>query len=563
MTEEHTSKPDQPTDQNSSMDPADMTTPHSVKMIDHVDYHQAVVSEGQGFSFIWVVPIIALLIGLGLVYKAITSRGPLITISFKSADGIEAKKTKVKYKNMIIGTVKSVAFAEGFSHVRVKVRLVKDAEEFISANTNFWIVRPRMRGATVSGLDTLLSGAYVAVKPGKKGEEKYEFTGLETPPPIDEEAGGRVFKLTATGLGSLDYGSPIYYHGINVGRVVGYRLNSSGQAVDIQVFIKRPYDVYVHTATRFWSISGVDFELGANGVRIHSKSLVSIMVGGIAFRTSPHKKVEPVNSINTSFQLYESEQAAMKEEFELKKYYALRFDHTVRGLEVGDPVEFKGFPIGWVIKTNVEFEWDQNKVFIFVKIEVEEERLRRITSGSQVWTSDHQMMRVLVDQGLRAQVLSSNLLTGKHYVSLDMVEKAGAVNFETTQDGLMQIPTVPAPMEKLTRQASHLFDQVKRIPINEIAHHTLLTVKNLKGTIEKLNNVIMSANKVISSRHIQATLLNTRRTMQNARTLTAKDSRMVIELQRALREMSDAAKSFRNLADQLERNPESLIRGKR
>ena len=558
MTEEHTSNHDQSPDHESSFHQINKSA-EAVQVND--EYSQAVVSEKNGVSFIWIVPIIALLIGIGLIYQAITSRGPVVTITFKSADGIVAKKTKVKYKDVIIGKVKSVEFAEGFSHVRVKVRLVKEAEEFVSANTSFWIVRPRMRGATVSGLDTLLSGAYVAVKPGKRGEEKYEFTGLEAPPPIDEDSGGQLFTLQAEELGSLDYGSPIYYHGINVGRVVGYRLNQRGNAVDIQVFINHPYDVYINSATRFWSMSGVDFELGAEGVRIHSKSLVSIMVGGIAFRTPPHKKAGPIAPSTSYFKLYESEQVAMKEVFEQKMYYALRFERTIRGLVVGDPVEFKGFPVGRVIKTNAEFNWAQNKVFISVKIEVEEERLRRIASGIEGWDSDH-MIRVLVDQGLRAQVLSSNLLTGQHYVSLDMVDQAQEATIEMTQEGLMQIPTVPTPMEKLTRDASELLGKVQRIPINEIAYHTLVAIKDLQGTIEKFNKVVVSADQVINSRNIKATLLHARRTMQNARTLTDKDSRMVIELQRALRELSDAAKSFRNLADQLERNPESLIRGK-
>lgn len=551
MTEEHSSGHEHP---HPKEDEVQVSQEHT--------YQRAVVSEKSGVSFIWIVPIIALLVGLGLVYKAFTSRGPLVTVTFKSADGIEAKKTKVKYKDVVIGKVKSVEFTEGFSHVRVKVRLVKDAEEFLSANTRFWIVRPRMRGATVSGLDTLLSGAYVAVDPGKKGEEQFEFTGLEVPPIVTRETGGKLFTLRAEALGSLDYGSPVYYRGINVGQVVGYRLEHTGKAVDIQVFIDRPYDVYVQQSSRFWSVSGFDFELGSNGVHVHSKSLVSIMVGGIAFMAPPHLGEMPIASAGEMFTLYNSRRAAMSEVFVSKKYYALKFDQTVRGLEVGDPVEFKGFPIGRVVRINAEFDWDRGKVFVIVRIEVEEERLKRIASGIQGWGSDH-VMRVLVDQGLRAQVLSANLLTGKRYVSLDLIEKATPAVIETTQEGLMQLPTIPTPIEELTAYAFDLLDKFKRVPINDIARHTLILVRDLKGTIAQLNKVVASIDKVVASRDIKATLRHTRRAMHNAYSLIAKDSRTVIELQRALRELSDAAKSFRNLADQLERNPESLIHGKR
>ena len=518
---------------------------------------QAILTERKGISKIWFIPMLAALIGAGLVYTALTKRGPLVTITFKSADGVEAKKTKVKYKDVVIGKVKSVKLTENFSQVRVKVRLAKEAEHFLSKNTRFWIVRPRRRGATFSGLDTLLSGAYIAVDPGSPGDIQEEFIGLEVPPVVTRESGGKLFTLEAESLGSLDYGSPVYYRDLNVGRVVSYRLRPKGDKVDVQVLVDAPYDAYVSKNARFWTVSGIDVELNADGVRLHTKSLMSLMVGGVAFMTPPHLAFQEPAVENQEFHLFEGQAEAMRERFERKRRYVLKFTHTIRGLEVGDPVEFKGFPIGRVVHIGVEFNWDEKSVLIPVDIEVEEERLTRVASGLGERNPD-ELMSTLVEQGMRAQVLSANLLTGKRYVSLDFVPSAPPASATVSSEGLLELPTYPTPMEELIENLTELMNRVKKVPINEISWQTLNIVKIIKDSLAQIKKLLIS----IKPREVSATIRNTRRVMQNARTLMAEDSRTIIDLQRTLRDLSDAAKSVRHLANQLERHPESLLRGR-
>ena len=519
---------------------------------------EAVVSKKKGLSLIWIVPLVAFCIGVGLVYTALTEKGPQVTITFASADGLEAGKTKVKYKDVTIGKVESVELNDDFSEVIATVRLTREADEFLSENTRFWIVRPRMHGATVSGLETLLSGAYVAVDPGVKGEEQYEFIGLESPPLVTGNAKGKLFTLKAKELGSLDYGSPVYYRDISVGQVVGYGLQKGGKGVDIQVFVDAPYDTYVTDTSRFWVASGLDMELDAEGIRVDTESIVSILVGGVAFTNPDYLGTAPVADAGDIFRLYDTRKLAMTEEFIEKEYFVLKFSQAVRGLDVGAPVEFKGFPIGRVVDIGIEFDWKSKEVLVPVRIEVEQERIERIVSGSTAPAPEEseKMLDVLVQQGLRGQVLPANLLTGKLYVSLDFFAQAEPALVGVTKDGLQEIPTIPTPIEELTKNLSALLEKLQKLPVEEIGQNTLDAIKSIKATGDKLE-------KVAGSEDLKIALTATRQAMENANALVQDDSATVVELQRALRDLSDAAKSIRSLADQLERHPESLLQGKR
>jgi paraquat-inducible protein B len=516
---------------------------------------RAIVSQKSGVSLIWIVPILALLVGAGLVFTALMKRGPTVTITFKSADGIQAKKTKVKYKNITIGKVKSVKLSQNFSRVRVTVNLAKMAEQFLSDNTRFWIVRPRLRGVTVSGLDTLLSGAYIAVDPGEKGTEQLEFIGLDAPPSIIGDTKGKLFTLKAEALGSLDYGSPIYYRDISVGEVVGYRLREDGRGVDIEIFVNSPYDTYVKEASRFWSVSGVEVEMGADGVHLYSESLVSILLGGIAFIDPPYMGQTPSAKAGDIYTLYKTRKAALTQHFTNKEYYVLKFAHTVRGLSVGAPVEFKGFVIGEVVDIGIEFHLESQQVLVPVRIEVEAERLARMAPAIEGVKSST-ILHKLVEKGLRAEVLTANLLTGQLYVALDFFDQAQPTKLELTPEGLQQIPTLPTPIEEFTQNIFSILGQVQKIPIEEIGRQTLAAIKSIKASGDQLR-------RLAASRDLHAALKKTYEIMKNTNALVAQDSRAVVEVQRMLRDLRDAAKSIRILADQLERNPESLIRGKR
>lgn len=232
---------------------------------------------------IWIIPLIALLIALSLAVKALLSNGPTIEVTFRTAEGLVAGKTTVRYKQVDIGVVRQIDLAEDRSHIIARIDLRKDASNFAAQDSRFWVVRPRIGTSGVSGIDTLLSGSYIEVDGGKSPEKKLEFTGLEIPPVITSDVPGKEFFLKADDLGSLDIGSPIYYRRINVGQITAYKLSDDGKSVELQTFIRAPYDKFVTTDTRFWQASGIDVTLNASGFNLDTQSLASIVAGGIAF----------------------------------------------------------------------------------------------------------------------------------------------------------------------------------------------------------------------------------------------------------------------------------------
>ena len=240
---------------------------------------EAVVASRSRVSLVWLIPIVALLIGGWLAYKAYAERGPTIRIELKTAAGLQAGKTKVKFKDVEVGDVKSIMVRGDLQGVVVTAELVAGAEVYLREKTRFWVARPRVTASRVSGLDTLLSGAYIAIDPVTEGEEAREFVGLEEPPLFTTSEPGKKFILRSKTLGSLNIGSPVYYRQIQVGQVVGYELDQDGDAVSIELFIAQPNDRLVLTNTRFWNASGVDFKLSAEGISVDTQSLLSVLVG--------------------------------------------------------------------------------------------------------------------------------------------------------------------------------------------------------------------------------------------------------------------------------------------
>jgi len=303
---------------------------------------------------IWIVPLVALLIALSLAVKALLSNGPTIEVSFRTAEGLVAGKTTVRYKQVDIGVVRQIALAEDRSRVIARIDLRKDASNFAAQDSRFWVVRPRIGTSGVSGIDTLLSGSYIEVDGGKSPEKKLEFTGLEIPPVITSDVPGKVFFLKADDLGSLDIGSPIYYRRINVGQITAYNLADDGKSVELQTFIRAPYDKFVTTDARFWQASGIDVTLNASGFNLDTQSLASIVAGGIAFGF-PENSNATVAANKSHFNLWDSKAEALKEPDGQPRGVIMYFDHSLRGLAVGAPIDFMGIEIGSVKSINAEF----------------------------------------------------------------------------------------------------------------------------------------------------------------------------------------------------------------
>lgn len=501
------------------------------------DIPEAVVKARRGISIVWVIPIVAAIIGAWVAYKSFSETGPLITITFENAEGLQEGKTKVRYKDVEVGLVQSIALDKELKHVVVTVQMNAGAKDYLTEKTRFWVVRARISAGTVSGLGTLLGGAYIAIDPVTGGKFVKEFTGLEQVPVVTADQPGQHFLLKAGTRGSLDVGAPIYFRQIKVGEVVSYQLAEDNEAVDFKIFIDAPHHLKVTENTRFWNASGIDVSLSAAGFTVDMESAVSLLTGGLAFGNPPG--VEPGSGVseNTVFTLHDNRAAAFEKEIVVRQKFLLYFDGTVRGLAPDAPVEFRGITVGKVVSVDLEFDMESEEFIIPVAIEIEPERFGRGNSGYATEKS-RQILEGLIANGLRAQLKTGNILTGKLYVDLDFYPDAAKQELRQA-NGYMVLPTIPTSIEEITRSVNSVLDKIQKFPFDTIGNDMSRTLASLDKTFDQAQG-----------------------TLKSIETLVAEDSPLSRELQESLRELSDAARSLRVLADYLERHPEALLRGK-
>ncbi len=511
-------------------------------------------------SLIWLIPIVAALVGIALVVRILMERGPEVVLTFKSAEGLEANKTAVRYKDVQIGTVQNIRLASDRSNVRVTVQLSKEAKSFTAQDTRFWVVRPRLDTSGISGLGTLLSGAYIGADAGASEETASEFTGLEAPPIVTRDASGKQFLLRARDVGSLDIGSPVYFRRIKVGQLAAYELDGDGRGVTLRVFINAPYDKFVGANTRFWHASGLDVQLSANGVKLRTQSLATIVLGGIAFQ-APDDAQGPVARENTTFALGEDEAAAMKEPDGPSQPLLMHFNQSLRGLSPGAVVDFRGVEIGEVKSIGVEFDPLAREFKMPVLVQVYPDRLRRQTQGSQESRyTQTERLKFLIDKGLRAQLRTGNLLTGQVYVALDFFPRAAPVKVDINQNPI-EMPTVASSLDEIQAQVGDIARKLNKVPFEEIGRDLRKTLATLDKTLVGAEQLTASLKNDVSP-EMAAAMKDVRKTLNSAEKTLADDSPLQQDMRQTLQEVTRAAGSLRVLTDYLERHPESLLRGK-
>ncbi|CAM5598039.1 Mammalian cell entry protein OS=Rhodanobacter lindaniclasticus OX=75310 GN=B1991_00850 PE=4 SV=1 [Rhodanobacter lindaniclasticus] len=317
-------------------------------------------------SLIWLVPALAALVGLSLVIHNWMQTGPQIVISLQSAEGLDAGKTPVKYKNVVIGRVKKIRLSPDRTHVLVSVALEKSAEGFATRGTRYWVVRPRIGLGGVSGIDTLFSGAFMGADVGESDERQEDFDGLEAPPAVRHGELGRSFVLHSDDLGSLDVGSPVYYRRLPVGRVASYTLDKDGKGVSLHLFIDGPNDRFVTKSSRFWNASGVDLSVGAKGLKLNTQSMAAVLAGGVAFQDRPGPHDTTPAPEDADFKLFNDRATAMAPPDGEPHYIRMRFEQSVRGLVADAPVEFLGINIGKVVSVRLDYDEKKQKFPVLV-----------------------------------------------------------------------------------------------------------------------------------------------------------------------------------------------------
>ncbi|MGY2341832.1 PqiB family protein [Pseudomonas sp. SDO5532_S415] len=519
-------------------------------------------------SLVWIVPIIAVLVGISLVVHSIMQEGPTITVTFKTGDGLTANKTQVKYRNVVIGQVTDVELSNDQKSVNATVKLAKQAESFTREDSQYWVVRPRIGAGGVSGIDTLLSGDYIGADIGQANARKKNFRGLENPPPITYGEPGKRFTLHTQDLGSLDIGSPVYFRKIQVGQVVAYALDPDGKGVNIELFIHSPNDAYVTENTRFWNASGIDVNVGANGFAVKTESLSSILVGGIAFRApeySPNDKPAPEEY---AYELFEDQQTALAPPNGKPQFLALRFEQALRGLRVDAPVEFLGVEIGKVVSVNLDFDAKKRSFPVNVGIVIYPQRLgqahtkmlKALNHDPNDEAASVRLMGTFIENGLRGQARTGNLLTGQLYIALDFYPKAEKVAFDPSVRPV-SIPTVPGSLEQLQEKLEAMVNKINQLPIERIAGNLDSNLVELRKGLGQFNaKTLPSVQTTLID--VSKTLQSANTTLQSANSTLADDSPQREKLGETLDELGRTSRSLRDLADYLGRHPESLIRGR-
>ncbi|SEO31160.1 paraquat-inducible protein B [Acinetobacter sp. yr461] len=505
---------------------------------------------------IWLIPLIALLIALSLAVKALLSHGPTIDVSFRTAEGLVAGKTTVRYKQVDIGVVRQIDLSDDRSHVIARIDLRKGASNFAAKDSRFWVVRPRIGTGGVSGIDTLLSGSYIEVDGGKSEEDKFEFTGLEVPPVISSDVPGKVFFLNADDLGSLDIGSPIYYRRINVGQITAYKLSDDGKNVELQTFIRAPYDKFVTTDARFWQASGIDVTLNASGFNLDTQSLASIVAGGIAFGY-PESSHATTAANNSRFNLWDSKGEALKEPDGQPRGVIMYFDHSLRGLSVGAPIDFMGIEIGNVKSINAEF-YDHYKQ---IRMRVEAVIYPSRVENGQALNPNSEIFKDFIEHGWRAQMRTGNLLTGQNYIALDKFPKAKPATLQILSDDRVVIPTTPTELSGLQAQVSQIADKLTKFPLVEIGQDVRKTLNNMNTAIESTDKLVKQLDGKVAP-GLQATLDDVRKTVRSSESILSSDAPLQQDVRKALQQMTRAAASLQLMSDYIEQHPESIIRGK-
>jgi paraquat-inducible protein B len=549
---------------------------------------RAATKRSKRFPVIWVLPLAAVAIGAWLAWDTYSKRGPTITISFETAEGLTAGQSQLKFKDITFGTVQGLALTPDHKRVLVTVGTTREATPLLAENTMFWVVKPRLFAGSVSGLETLLSGAYIGMLPGDKpGRPDTTFIGREDPPVLAANVPGRTFLLKAKRLGSISLGSPIFFRDLTVGEVLGWDIADMAEYVTIHAFVRAPYDSYVHDESRFWNASGVSVSLGAGGVQVQMESLRALLLGGIAFETPPESGTQEATSLEQHvFPLFENREAANAASYSRKVTVVSYFPGSVRGLGPGSEVTMHGLVVGHVLSVRLGVNREKDTIVAPVRFEIEPERILGI-GAKAVFKSTAEAAAVMLKRGLHASLESASLITGQQMVSLEFIPS------QPTDTVTMEGPDVVLPTAEgggfasLAASATTLLDKVNTIPFTEIGD-------NLNGVLRSTNDLMGGPQMKQSLTDMSAALKSAKDLMVNVnggigptmrqlpaviaqldKALVSMNKLMVSvdsgygdntqfnrDLDRLLVQANDALRSVRSLADLLSRHPEALIKGR-
>lgn len=529
--------------------------------------HTAKRRRQMRLSPIWIVPIVAALIGLWLAYDNYLQRGTQITLVMDNAEGIEAGSTLIKTRNVEIGQVVHVGLSDDLLSTEITARITPEAERMLVDDSRFWVVKPRIGREGISGLGTVLSGAYIQLQPGSSETPRRYFDVLDQPPVASQDVEGIRINLVSQLGNSLRVGDPVTYQGYTVGRVEATEFDAENRRMHQRLFIESPYDVLVTESTRFWPSSGIDLRLDSEGVRVNVASFEALLGGGVTFGVPEDVPLGPMIEPETTFTLYPDEESARQGSFNRYLEYVLLIDHSVRGLSRGAPVEFRGVRIGTVASVPWNFYSPQPEgrqgFAIPVLIRIEPQRLANDEDDTSIDLDDWEIrFERMFELGLRASLKSGNLLTGAMYVDLDFHRDLRNDYTSTVFEERRIFPAVSSGFAHIEAQVSSLLDKLNALEIEPIlagldrnlaqSEAMLDEVRELTGTFQAI--VDDPATRELPD-NLNRSLIELRETLSGLSPESSAYRELTSAMQRLERLMRDLQPAARTLSEQ----PNALI----
>ncbi len=514
-----------------------------------------------GISPVWIIPLIAALLGAWLIWQHYSSLGPLVTVRFETAEGIAEKKTAVQCRSVSIGIVESVDLSPDLKGVVTTLRIHKSAAALLREDSRFWVVRPRFGGAGISGLGTLVSGTYIELDPGISDLPGTTFEGLENPPVTPLGVPGLHVTLIAEQAGSIGPGSTVIYKGLKAGRIESQAFSPENGRVEFGAFIHDEFSRLVTARTRFWNTSGFDLDIGANGVHLRTGSVEAMVAGGVAFESSESDLQEDPVGNGAIFALHESYDDTREVSLNTRLSYLLLFENSVRGLLPEAPVEFRGIRVGTVAGISFDYLPDDPSHRVPVLIKIDPSLIGTFPPDDM--DAAKAMIRERVREGLRATLRTGSLITGQLFVDLDLLDDVPPASVAEA-GGHLILPTVSSGLEQLQDKLAAVLDKVQALPIEGTVDAATTALTEIKTTVVDLRSAIASVDTLLASEKTQAIPGDIQSSL-NALNKTLEgfneDSVIYGDLAAMIRDLQSAVRAIETLASSLERKPSSLLWG--
>ncbi len=518
------------------------------------------------FNSIWLVPLVAILVASWMLYQNWASQGPLITLIAPNAEGLEAGQTKLKARNVDVGQVVSIRLSDDYDKAIIKVRMNQGTQKMLRQDAKFWVVKPRIGKEGVSGLGTLLSGAYIDMSPGEQGEESSDFTLLSQPPLSTTKEGVRIL-LHSTDSAKLGIGTLVHFRGYEVGYVeeVGFDVNTG--SITYRVVVQPPYDALVNSAVQFWITPGVSFKSSAQGFELTLDSLETFLLGGISFGLREGKAAGiPVKDL-ASFSLFASKKDADNNSYEETIEYVFLFDANVSGLTPGANVNFRGVRVGTVLEVpftggGIGSLSSEGRPVIPVLARIEPQRLNALTVSGDV--SVHKWEELLgdrIEKGLRARLEIGNYLNAAKVITLDFMDNPPPVK-PSKFEGYQVFPTGPDSLANLEGKVANLLDNLAEVPLKDTFQQLGQTMNEASETLRQLQAMSESVQLLLEQTETQQLPEDISSVMAELN-LTLQTYQANGQIGRPLREnmvsLGRALNEFQPLLRQLRENPSTLI----